>query len=486
MQAGILLGSNDGIPAFRWYDRDRGRVMVSNNARDAGLIEQELSTGHGLLAGGGASRGNLFSGDAPDSLFTFSTLLNPTQRSTTQYFLFYTNLYNLARTIALFVADFFHEVFAASWQVLRNERPRVRRFGVYPLVRSATTSVLRELSTFTVAGDMLRGVPAIYTTYVAYDEVAHHSGTERGDALRVLRLLDRDIARLARVAGEAPRPYHLVVLSDHGQTQGATFRQRYGETLAEVVERAIDHPGNGHDRHVVAPREESDEGWAMVSVLLTDFLNQDRSDHPVMEAALRRRRGRGQIDLGPDDSAPTGERVDHDGEVVVVASGNLGLISFTSAPARLTMEEIGRAYPRLIQELVEHPGVAFAVMETDELGPIAIGHSGFYALAHDEVHGDNPLAGYEAYVPAMLRRSSGFRNAPDIYVAGTWWQASNEVAAFEELVSSHGGLGGGQSTPFLLSPAGLPLCDEPIVGAEALHRVLKGWVKPGQAPGARQ
>ena len=81
--------------------------MVSNRARDAAMIERELSTGNGLLAHDGASRGNLFSGDAPDSLFTFSTLLNPAQRSTTQYFLFYTNLYNLARTLALFVADIF-------------------------------------------------------------------------------------------------------------------------------------------------------------------------------------------------------------------------------------------------------------------------------------------------------------------------------------------------------------------------------------------
>jgi hypothetical protein len=121
----------------------------------------------------------------------------------------------------------------------------VRRFGVYPLVRSATTSLLRELSTFTVAGDMFRGVPATYTTYVAYDEVAHHSGTERGDALRVLRLLDRDVGRLVKVAGEAPRPYHIVILSDHGQTQGATFRQRYGESLSDVVDNAIQRSANG-------------------------------------------------------------------------------------------------------------------------------------------------------------------------------------------------------------------------------------------------
>jgi len=486
MQAGLLLGVNHDIPAFRWYDRDRGRVMVSNNARDAGILQQELSTGEGLLARGGASRGNLFSGDAPDSLFTFSTLINPPEQSARQYFLFYTNLYNLARTLALFIADVFHELFAALWQVLRNERPRVRRFGVYPIVRSATTSILRELSTFTVAGDMFRGVPAVYTTYVAYDEVAHHSGTERGDALRVLRLLDRDIGRLARVAREAPRPYHLVVLSDHGQTQGATFRQRYGETLGDLVERAIQATPDGDDPQVVHPDANRDEGWEMVSVLLTDFLRHDQAEHPVVEKALRRRMQNGRVVLGPDGRDPEPGSPAGNGRVIVLASGNLGLVSFTGASRRLTMEQIDALHPELLPSLVEHPGIAFAVVETDDRGPLAIGRSGFYALADDRVHGENPLAAYGAHVPDLLRRASAFRNAPDILVMSRWWPECNEVAAFEELVSSHGGLGGGQTTPFVLYPGELEMESGPIIGAEAMHRVFARWLADAAQAGQEQ
>src|SRR5665811_198997 len=73
-QAGILLGSNDNIPAFRWYDRTARRVMVSNTVRDSEALERRHSSGDGLLAAEGASRGNMFSGDAPDSLFTLSRL----------------------------------------------------------------------------------------------------------------------------------------------------------------------------------------------------------------------------------------------------------------------------------------------------------------------------------------------------------------------------------------------------------------------------
>src|SRR5262245_24496889 len=63
-QAGILLGSNEGIPAFRWWDKQAGALMVSSKMATAQALEGRLSTGQGLLARGGGSRFNVFSGDA--------------------------------------------------------------------------------------------------------------------------------------------------------------------------------------------------------------------------------------------------------------------------------------------------------------------------------------------------------------------------------------------------------------------------------------
>ena len=63
-QQAILQGSADGIPAFRWYDRDLGRVLVANRPDDASIIESRASTGRGLLADDGVSVSNLFTGDA--------------------------------------------------------------------------------------------------------------------------------------------------------------------------------------------------------------------------------------------------------------------------------------------------------------------------------------------------------------------------------------------------------------------------------------
>ena len=52
-QAGLLLGSNWDMPAFRWYEKESGRTMVSNHPADAAEIERRRSTGEGLLAGAG-------------------------------------------------------------------------------------------------------------------------------------------------------------------------------------------------------------------------------------------------------------------------------------------------------------------------------------------------------------------------------------------------------------------------------------------------
>lgn len=487
-QAGILLGSNTNIPAFRWYDRELRRVIVSNTARDSEWIEARHSSGNGLLAGTGASRGNLVSGDAPDSFLTFSTVRATRTSPSRHYALFYTNPYNVARTLALFVADVAREVAAAIWQIGSNQRPRVSRFGLYPLLRAATTSVLRELTTFAVAGDLARGVSPIYAMWVAYDEVAHHSGVDRHDALRVLRDLDRDIHRLELAAESAPRPYRFVVLSDHGQSQGATFRQRWGASLRDVVEEAIEREA-GDQRDPVTGDFETDEGWHNVSALLTDLLSEGRPES-LVSRSLRRRLRDGEVFVGPHPgwSGRFGRRrrlpppppVYDDGQLLVMASGSLGLVYLTGWGRRLTLEEIEGLHPYLVSTLLEHEGIGWLLVRSAERGSVVLGSKGLVVVETGQVAGEDPLAGYGPRALEHIRRTDGFADVPDLLVHSAYNPGTGEVPAFEELVGSHGGLGGYQTRPFLLYPPELSLGEEPVVGAEALYRRLKRWV--GTAP----
>src|SRR5207245_914275 len=163
---------------------------------------------------------------------------------------------------------------------------------VYALVRAWTCVVQRDLQIETVIGDIYAGRPVVYTDLLAYDEVAHHSGTERHDTLRVLRRMDRQLARVEAAAKDAPRPYAFVVLSDHGQTQGPPFRQRWGQSLEELVRQATDvttveGPGRG------------EESWGYLAGSLTEAAGGSGWTAKGLRRITRSRTTEDVVQLGP-------------------------------------------------------------------------------------------------------------------------------------------------------------------------------------------
>lgn len=180
-QAGILHGNNHNIPAYRWYDRQRRRIVSSSNLDEVARLERERSNGNGLLANGGASRGNLLSGDASIVSTTASAIKDFSRFHTTDFYAYFANPYNFIRTLLLAIWDIILEKWQ-FWQARRkNVQPRLdshHRGGKYPLLRMFTTILMRELNIYTLIGDMYSGTPVAYATFVGYDEVAHHSGVE--------------------------------------------------------------------------------------------------------------------------------------------------------------------------------------------------------------------------------------------------------------------------------------------------------------------
>jgi hypothetical protein len=163
-------------------------------------------------------------------------------------------------------------------------------------------------------------------------------------------------------------------------------------------------------------------------------------------------------------------------EVSVMASGCLGLITFPREPGRLMLERIETLHPSLIPTLLAHPGIGFLLVRSEVHGALALGPHGVRRLDDGTVDGEDPLAPFGPNAARHVRRTDGFPHCPDIMVNSTYWPDTDEVAAFEELVGSHGGMGGTQSFPFLLHPAELEAPAEPLVGAEAVHRQLRQWL----------
>ncbi len=488
-QAGLLHGSNEDMPAFRWWEKDRGAALVSNHPRDAMEMERRRSDGRGLLHAGGASRANLLSGDAPHSLLTMSTVLRRDRpgRIGQDYFTYFANPSNVTRTILLVVADVANELYHASVQRRRDVRPRVPRGVVYSLLRAWTTVIQRDLQVEALLGDIAAGRPVAYSTFLGYDEVAHHSGIERADALATLRRIDSRFGRLERALADAPRPYRLVVLSDHGQTQGATFLSRYGHTLEDVVREACAES----DDAVHAQLGGGDEGLGVLSAALTEAGSGESVGARALNRATRGRTRGDAVQLSApaevegwdddedeavEDVATPKSSPDELPEIVVMASGCLGLVSFPRMEGRVTLEQLEARWPRLLPTLREHPGIGFVLVRSEHDGPLAIGPRGVQRLAGGEVEGEDPLAPFGPRAADHVRRTDGFANCPDLVINSTYWPDTEEVAAFEELVGSHGGIGGTQSRPFVLAPAELPLPDGEIVGAETMHRVLRSWL----------
>ena len=476
-QAGILLGSHADMPAFRWYEKDTGRTFVSNRPRHAAELERRLSNGAGLLHADGASRGNIFTGDAADAVLTMASAGRKHGRIGAGYYAYFSQPYTTMRTLLGVLVEVVREMQQAGAQRRRDVRPRVHRGGVYPLLRAFTTVLTRDVIVATLIGDMNAGRSVVYADFVGYDEVAHHSGVERYDALEALRRLDHELARLARAAEQVARPYRFVVLSDHGQSQGATFRTRYGCTLAELVGTACRRPAadSGEQR----PAAAGQESWGYAGGALTEIAAGPGLAGKVAGRATRSRRRAedGDVVIGPAAVAES-DNPDSDGgdEVIVLASGNLGLVYLTHDPSRLTREQIDERYPDLIPTLLAHPGIGFLLVATEARGPVVLSAGGELELATGVVLCDDPLAPFGEDARTQVSRTDAYPHCADLMVNSLWEPATGEVAAFEELVGSHGGLGGDQTHPFLLYPSDLPASETPLVGAEEVHGQLRSWL----------
>jgi hypothetical protein len=472
-QMGILHGTTDGIPAFRWVDRATGRVFVANKPADAVDIEALHSDGHGLLADGGVSVSNLFSGDAPTTFATMSRVgaLRGDRDGRRRFNAFLMSPDGFMRGVVRTTSELVRERTQARRQVRQDMRPRVHRGWGFAGERGALNGIMRDFNTVMVGEALASGARSIYVDYVDYDAVAHHAGIMRPESLDALLGLDSLLGQLEKVAAEAKRDYRIVVLSDHGQSQGEVFADRYGESLSDLVSRLAGT--------TVAGTEVNTEGSARVDVLtdeqpalVASALRAGSSD--TMDQAEAEESAAQDVMVSAEASASVNGSPEQ--PLLVFGSGNLGLVYAGGEDRRLTRAEIEARWPALLPGLTRHEGVAFAVVETDD-GPVAIGPRGEHRLRDGVVTGTDPLAPFRPEAAAFLLRASSMPEAPDIAVNSLLDPVTGEVAAFEGLVGCHGGLGGWQDRAMLVWPSDLPRPPERLVGADAVHRQLVSWLE---------
>jgi uncharacterized membrane protein YvlD (DUF360 family) len=483
VQAGFFYGDRGNVPGYRWFDRQEQRMRVVSQPDDLRRLERMVAVGNRPLLEGGSCINTFMSGGAAKRLMTVSALGE--SASTRQageradFNLFFLSPNALTKAVLAFVWDYVAGLAFAVAGRFDQDRPRLRftarRFGQ----RALANAFLRELSFFWLKQDMVRGVPVIYSNFVGYDEVAHHSGPDTVEAQLTLSAFDRKLRILGRRARrESPIRYDIMLLSDHGQTPSIPFRILYGNTLEEtlgemmsdrdgpgtVVRRAWS-PDTSYTLSLLAGMEEIDErqlGWLA-----------RRSRRTVASIARRT--------PGSDRPGPA--------QAIVCVSGSLAHIYFTGHREPLSLEDVIAQYPGLVEKLARHPGIGFVAARRRFGDAVAICEDGIRNLVTGQRgEGNDPLAPYarRELWAGELNRLLGYPDSGDLVVNGAWLSDRGKIVVMEEQASSHGGLGGRQTEPFVVLPAAWEVSRKDLESPEALHRLvsreLEGY-RQGGMPG---
>ncbi len=471
-QAGIMFGDNYDIPAFRWYDKDKQKLYVSGH--DAAEINARYAKGHGLMRGG-ASINNMMNGDARHSLLTLADLMSgddeERKNRARDISLLMLNPYFLIRVIVLFLWEALVEVWQYAKDVVRGVEPRLNRLhGGYPFIRAATTVFMRDISGHLTGLEVIRGAPSIYVTWPGYDEVAHHSGPWSSYAFSVLSRYDQVInSMLDLIARKAPRPYNLVILSDHGQSFGPTFKQRYGMDLKEYIESLLPQHVNVH------ASLGGDEGSLSLTAAAAELENV--RTHGERGAIGQKVVGKARDVVWDTAQTVIQEEMDNlpkDVGITVCGSGNIAQVYFHLVDRKMKLDELEKAFPGLIDEMVNHEGIGVIVGYNDLGEPVAMGKNGTRNLHTGEITGEDPMAmfGDPDLRASQMRRIADFPHAGDLIVNSTYFP-DGTVAAMEELIGNHGGMGGEQTDAFIFHPPNMEV--PPTTNSADVYHILNAY-----------
>src|SRR5688572_6135368 len=361
-QAGMFHGENDGIPAFRFYDKQARKVITCNAPHGVQYIRDRIRS-PGALAGG-SSYVNLLDGDAQTVAFTVATR---------EKMSVYRRLggSRMGLLILLHPIRMGRMVFQGAFEWLLEEWERARgelagrvthSEGIFPFIRILSNVIVRELQTMAILLDVYLGVPVIYSTFMQYDELAHHFGPSSRQALVDLRRTDARISeiwRMAQLAGG--RGYDLVILSDHGMTPALSYRVKYGESLGATVQRMLDEsPSRGKPAPRALASFAEDTEYADIGPEVVEAVAQLTPTSFGARKSIRRFRDWFRSRYGLREIiVPEKYRVARTNDVVVTYSSCLALLYFAATEQRLTLEQIraDSRWSKLYERLISHPGI---------------------------------------------------------------------------------------------------------------------------------
>ena len=294
----------------------------------------------------------------------------------------------------------------------------------------------------------MKGSRSIYVDFVDYDEIAHHAGVTRSESLAAFYGLDDAVRSIEQVidgrhhAAAVPRGARLRPRPEPGRDLPAALRGLAGGPDPRLLQGQ--RHGHGGDRRGrgLGPGE--------------------HAHRPAVRAVVGVRADRQARHLRPRPRCAGGTDGDHRGHH---RPGR--------RPGRDHRRRVGQPRRRLVQ-----PAPRAADPRRHRAAAPRAARDARRPPRHRlRRRGDRPRARWRsarrapttsrparswartrspcsARMPwATSSTSPSYANAPDIYVNSLYDPVLDEVAAFEELVGCHGGLGGWQTRPMIVHPA---------------------------------
>jgi uncharacterized membrane protein YvlD (DUF360 family) len=473
VQAGFFYGNRHNVPGYRWFDRASQEMKVVSNPDVLRELEEMVAAeGEEPLLKGGSCINTFLTGGAAKRLMAVTALGEESSRRRdgehADFNLFFLSPFDYTKAVLGSLWDYLSGLVMAVAGLMARDRPRLK-FSIKRLAqRTLANAFLRDLSFFWLKQDMVRGVPVIYSNFVGYDDIAHHSGPDTYEAQISLAAFDRRLRTLQRRARrQSPIRYEIILLSDHGQTESLPFRYVEGEGIEETLSAILDEVQGRATRRQSPHTFNPDRSYALTLLRQLEEVEPSRRGW----VADRGRRALAAVTredevAGDSDEAPG---------VAVCVSGSLAHVYFTGHRNSLQLEDIVARYPGFIEAVARHPGIGFVAASRRFGDAVALCDGGVRNLITGRVGEDrDPLAPYanRARWGTELAELLSYPDSGDLVIHGAWLADRERIVVLEEQTSSHGGLGGPQTEPFLVAPAAWDVTDRHLDSPEGLYRLV--------------
>jgi hypothetical protein len=303
-----------------------------------------------------------------------------------------------------------------------------------PLMISLNDNLLAPIATEGVKKAIDDHKPIAYVDFAGFDYNSHFLGNDSKDAINSIKEIDKSIGEILEKADASGDKYDVVIFSDHGHTSSKIFSRLYGKSAEETIK---------------------------------DIAESCNPDNYI----------RGDLALTDTKTVNNPDRNRH-GDIVFTDADSMGNIYFTKdKKSSVDIKEIEKTFPGFTDKLIKHPGIGLVVTRDDK-NFVLKGKEGSLKIDGEgkllDQEGKNPLDhfGEEGLIRKQMINYMKLPHTGDIIVFGEY--DGQKVVDLHErrFLSTHGGLGGEQNQPFIITPSNLPLANKDIDEATEFHDIL--------------